>query len=615
MRTSDTGHHWEQIGSQMTLRELLTALPDTRYALLRSTGRFRAIDVETQGLVVPSGDISYTALSYVWGGILHTKTEIERVEWVNSLFESETSIRPTTHRLRVENLPTTIQDATKLTSLMVWRYIWIDLLCIHQNDTADKEVLVKRMHYIYEQASFTIVAASGQDANAPLAGLFSPRDTESIGEIKLKNDSILMVPARPQLPELLAETVWATRGWTFQEDVLSRRCLYFTSTEVFYSCKEHLKEYPLTREADYDGFGIGRFNEWRESYVLETRLSRTTYQAASLWNEGWNRFGKASSCLRSRATVLNSNVIAEECTRLETRASFEEYAKFVADYSQRQLSDPGDVVEAMMGIFNKFNDTPNIKAHGMIGGLLELNLLWVPLKETSLRRREGFPSWSWAGWVGPVVYEIIEYGLPRWVFRPKGSLIATLKRWRLSNGPDPYPSDPLPDDLRSPGVLNIYTYVAKISSLTYESSSVVRKDATAFNVPILVARIDNGDEEIAIIPDFTITSNPEGDYVLAMIGKGERRDETDNIDSSGPSSSLMTEYIVLLLKKRGEYFERVGLSVVPAERNIPEEKRPARWSRSLMNKFGLKDVGKPRFEKKDYIDPPSSWALRWVSLV
>src|SRR6478735_274619 len=100
------------------------------------------------------------------------------------------------------------------------------------------------MHLIYEQASFTTVASNGQDANAPLAGLFSTRDPELVGEINLKNDSILMAPARPQLPDLLAGTVWATRGWTFQEDVLSRCCLYFTSTEVFYFCKEHLKEYP-----------------------------------------------------------------------------------------------------------------------------------------------------------------------------------------------------------------------------------------------------------------------------------------------------------------------------------------------------------------------------------
>lgn len=197
----------------------------------------------------------------------------------------------------------------------------------------------------------------------------------------------------------------------------------------------------------------------------------------------------------------------------------------------------------------------------------------------------------------------------------EGSPIATLKRWRLTNGPNPYPSDPLPGHLRSPGILNIYTYVAKLSSLTYQTSSVVRKDATAFNVPILVAKVEGDEEEISVIPDFTITADPEGDYVLAMIGKGERHEETDNIDSSGPSSSLMTEYIVLLLKKRGEHFGRVGLSFVPAERNIPEETRAARWKRSLMHKSVLKNVSKLRFGKKDYIDPPSSWALRWVSLV
>ncbi|KAH7183671.1 uncharacterized protein B0J16DRAFT_402206 [Fusarium flagelliforme] len=524
------------------------------------------------------------------------------------------------------------------------------------------------MHLIYEQASFTTVASNGQDANAPLAGLFSTRDPELVGEINLKNDSILMAPARPQLPDLLAGTVWATRGWTFQEDVLSRCCLYFTSTEVFYFCKEHLKQCPLTREAGndgfrkYDGFGIGRFNEWRESYVLETRLSKTAYQAASPWNEGWSRFGKGSSCLRSRATVLDRNGTAEEVAQSETgttkkvrsvedECSFnfaaqhitetgfhEEYAKFVTDYSQRQLSNPEDVVEAMIGILNKFDVTPNIEAHGMIGGQLEQDLLWVALKETSLRRRKGFPSWSWAGCIGPVVYETTAWGKStrRWLFRPprtynkkeeltmkllfdihisaEGSLIATLKRWRLTNGPNPYPADPLPGQMRRPGRLTIYTYVAQVSSLTYKTSSIVRKDATAFNVPILVARIGNDDEEIAVIPDFTVTADPEGDFVLAMIGKGKREEETDNIGPSRPSYTLMTEYIVLLLMKRGEHFERVGLSLVPAERNIAEETRAARWKRSLMNKSLLKDVSKLRFGKKDYIDPPSCWVLQWVSL-
>jgi hypothetical protein len=436
---------------------------ETQQALLRSTGRFRVIDVETNYLVVPSQDISYTALSYVWGGILHTKTDSERVQWVESLFEPAPSMELTNlasrgpdYRLRVENLPTAIQESIKLTSLMGWRYIWIDLLCIKQNNTTDKEVLVKKMHLIYEEASFTIVAAGGHDANTPLAGLFSSRHPEPVGEIIYRNESILMAPARPKLPDLLAETVWATRGWTFQEDVLSRCCLYFTATEVFYSCRYHLQQYRLPRSDRYEGFNIGRYNEWRESYVLETRLLKTAYQDTSPWNDGWSRKGSASSCLRSRASILDpkgTTGISTLDTRIadmkvtheirsrepecsfdfqvqhiptnERNQLFEDYAKFVADYSKRHLSNPGDVVEAMMGILNKFNMTSktaaNIDAHGMLGGQLEKDLLWVALKETSLRRREGFPSWSWAGWVGPVVYEITHGNVfrLRWMFQPR----------------------------------------------------------------------------------------------------------------------------------------------------------------------------------------------------
>lgn len=442
-----------------------TIAGQNRQALLRSTGRFRVVDVEAECLVVPSEDISYTALSYVWGGILHTKTDSERVDWVNSLFESEASTDSTTRRLRVENLPTLIQDTIRLTSLMGWRYIWIDLLCIHQNDTADKEVLVKKMHLIYEQASFTIVASNGVDANAPLTGLFRPRDPELVEEIKFKDVSIFMTPTRPQLPDLLTETVWATRGWTFQEDVLSRCCLYFTSTEVFYSCKGHLKGYPLTHEVEndrfgrYKGFGIGRFSEWRESYVLETRFSKTAYQATSPCNEGWSRFGKGSSCLRSQANILERDGTAKERAQSDTgvtkkvhsaedkysfnfkakcipeRGRHEQYAQFVADYSQRQLSNPNDVVEAMMGILNKFNVTPNIEAHGMIGEHLELDLLWVACKGTSLQRRKGFPSWSWAGWIGPVVYETTTWYLfnSQWHFRPRElTLIPTYRNIELT---------------------------------------------------------------------------------------------------------------------------------------------------------------------------------------
>jgi hypothetical protein len=431
------------------------AAQNNRQVQLRSTGRFRVIDVETMCLFVPSEDISYIAVSYVWGGILHNKTNSERVEWIDSLFyraTSKDSTQPTSpelhNRLRFQKLPLTIQDTISLVKLLGWRYLWIDLLCIRQNNAADKHALVNKMHLIYEEASFTIVAAGGQDANTPLAGLFSPRSPEPVGELVLPNDSITIVSARPALPDLLAQTTWSKRGWTFQEDVLSRCCLYFTEAEVFYSCRHHLLEYQLP-SGIYTSFGYGRFSEWRESLFLETRIFKTAYQDTSRWNDGWTRRGNSSGSLRSKASILGSHGVTGICVDLDYKNAvwdpeeictgngipvqripankakqvFEDYANFVTDYSKRDLSYSNDAVAAMMGILTKFNDSSakpvNIEAHGILSDQLEKGLLWMPLNDTSLQRRNGFPSWSWAGWSGSVAYEVAHVpGHSGWAFRP-----------------------------------------------------------------------------------------------------------------------------------------------------------------------------------------------------
>ncbi|KAM0323996.1 hypothetical protein ACHAPQ_008501, partial [Fusarium lateritium] len=425
---------------------------DNQQAQLRSTGRFRVIDVTTNALFSPSEDISYVALSYVWGGILRDKTASERTEWLDSLFDltlEKDSTGPNTHRphyrLRVENLPATIQDSINLARLMGWKYIWIDLLCIRQNDAKDKNILVNKMHRIYEQASFTIVAAGGQDANAPLEGLFSPRSPETSAEITFDTKTSILAPSRPALSDLLAQTTWARRGWTFQEDVLSRCCLYFTATEVFYSCRHHLLESRLPYSGEYVGFGYGRFNEWRESYVLETRNLKTAYQHTSQWDDGWKRVGKGPRCLRSTANILGFQGATGVCAALGHKStawdpqdicsrsdrfmnghrfcvreippdpdgqSFNEYASFVTEYSTRELSDPSDVVSAMTGILNKFNATSktqaDVEAHAISRDHLEKGLLWMPLGDNSLQRRHPFPSWSWTGWDGTVAYQVAD---------------------------------------------------------------------------------------------------------------------------------------------------------------------------------------------------------------
>ena len=77
------------------------------------------------------------------------------------------------------------------------------------------------------------------------------------------------------------------------------------------------------------------------------------------------------------------------------------YARAVKAYTARQLTNPGDILNAFSGIANTIY-------HGrLIDGLpvsaFDLALLWQP--QVLLKRREGFPSWSWAGWIGQVQHE------------------------------------------------------------------------------------------------------------------------------------------------------------------------------------------------------------------
>jgi hypothetical protein len=67
----------------------------------------------------------------------------------------------------------TFKDATELTRLIGEDYIWIDALCIMQDDVEERTNTLQAMHRIYEEAVMIIVAASGENADAGLPGLIS----------------------------------------------------------------------------------------------------------------------------------------------------------------------------------------------------------------------------------------------------------------------------------------------------------------------------------------------------------------------------------------------------------------------------------------------------------
>ncbi|KAI7785044.1 HET-domain-containing protein [Diaporthe eres] len=141
--------------------------------------RFRLIDVIEGRLVDKTEPCEYIALSYVWGqaasfGLCTNNENLSTLYQPSSLDKSHTQ-----HRVS-KRLPKTIADANSLCRFIGQRYLWVDSLCIVQDDPDEKRRLIHGMNSVYENADLTLVALSGVDADAGLAGI-TPRASARLG--------------------------------------------------------------------------------------------------------------------------------------------------------------------------------------------------------------------------------------------------------------------------------------------------------------------------------------------------------------------------------------------------------------------------------------------------
>jgi hypothetical protein len=256
----------------------------------------------------------------------------------------------------MEELLPTITDAIHFVELMGGEYLWVDQLCIAQDDRDEILHTVSAMNRIYNASVFTIVA-DGRDATCGLAGL--RQHSRSFDPVASTVDGIQLTRKEPQLDPLLEESplrygTWNTRGWTYQELYLSTRRFIFTGGRVYYSCGMETR--------------------------IETAPDRHLGPLIDLtWLDHEN----------SDATFLYH------------------YFIHLMHYTARDLTDPNDILNAFQGILSDFSHQFDIPFY--FGVPLDKNsvggLLWVPNGRSgteSSRRRSGFPTWSWASYLGPV---------------------------------------------------------------------------------------------------------------------------------------------------------------------------------------------------------------------
>jgi hypothetical protein len=117
----------------------------------------RLIDVDKKKIVKGSLDRTrYVALSYVWGED-RMKWEMPRTR--KAAVRADKSGEEIIELPKV--LPRTIRDAIEVTRVISYHYLWVDSLCIIQDDEEDRDLQINMMDEIYSNADLTIAAGSG----------------------------------------------------------------------------------------------------------------------------------------------------------------------------------------------------------------------------------------------------------------------------------------------------------------------------------------------------------------------------------------------------------------------------------------------------------------------
>jgi Heterokaryon incompatibility protein (HET) len=183
----------------------------------------------------------------------------------------------------LNSLPKTFQDAITTTRALSIDYIWIDSLCIVQDDVEDWEREAANMAGIYESAEVTIAAAWGSNGSCgcfhdPLPTFMA--DVYNAEHSSNEPTSQLYMRLDPRGERTLARAILTTRKWTLQESLLSPRTLIFAKDQMYWTC--------ASLEESEDGLTQGldsSFTKWRS--VLSPEADDASQRSVEERNKSW----------------------------------------------------------------------------------------------------------------------------------------------------------------------------------------------------------------------------------------------------------------------------------------------------------------------------------------
>ncbi|KAH8162059.1 hypothetical protein CIB48_g6167 [Xylaria polymorpha] len=170
----------------------------------------------------------YCALSHCWGS-----PDNQPLRTVKENFDVHLAGIP------FSKLPKTFQEASIITRRVGSDYLWIDSLCIVQDDPDDWFREAQVMGSIYEKAIIVLSASGSSDSSGGCFGGERPEDTPTASIfVKPDYEHIIRLNLRLLSQSLATPVVGplASRGWALQERYLARRKVFFMPRGISWAC-------------------------------------------------------------------------------------------------------------------------------------------------------------------------------------------------------------------------------------------------------------------------------------------------------------------------------------------------------------------------------------------
>ncbi|EHK25914.1 uncharacterized protein TRIVIDRAFT_79618 [Trichoderma virens Gv29-8] len=382
----------------------------------------------------------YVALSHSWGRTNYPFTTTR----VN-LQSRQTRIRP-------DELPPTFFDAVRVCWQLGVRYLWIDSLCIIQDDPSDWDNEAPRMSDVYSHAWLTISALTGLGSDAGIfprmrmfeyismdnhsTGFTSTRDFRDFAEVytnlSFRQTSKLWfgrewLPAssanRPRVysignygeqhDPLLLEPL-SSRAWTLQERLLARRTVHYGKEQMYWQC--------CTCFESEDG----------------TRFDPRTFSLDSILEQQREK-------LDVETPYISFKRVFEPNQQQSPGRRKGGWLEVVMGYTMRRLTYAADKLPALSGVAKQLaSQTGDTYLAGLWKSHLFEELCWRVLTPADLSayyklwgiREEArvtkpayrAPTWSWAAIDAPVDFPVVQQKF----------LAAQLVDFKITTGADPF---------------------------------------------------------------------------------------------------------------------------------------------------------------------------------